>query len=424
MNISNYIQRIDFKNHSSEERSMRDFGFINYSRKITLFIKEKHNAYGISNNNLITNVGCLITNISSYEKDKKIFHNKTVYLCDLDYPSFLKTTDVKKNIFNCIGECEANPLYAFSNNVVEKSDGSYIDLGLSLIDLSIHDQSSFSIINFSTAEQTPLYKEVVYGNNYNPRFYSRLDNLENDPNRKVKIDEIVDDKTKLLFNVCNSDPLVTLKNKENNIEKTGIFIDKMTITLNDYMAEFFSNYLFLSFDNIEFVYDTRQTPNLNITKLTTFCKFNNNINDYFIDELLNDIKEKMECLKTKIGSDFYLITRISDQFMICDFHVFDTNREIMISKPLYRQYCEYAIDSEQVLNDIEYNGEIAKLDYIDKSIEQLGFTKDVTGAISLIEDATRKLTMFIDENKNNIRSMIGESTKTKLIEGDVKCQNE
>lgn len=410
MNISSNIKRFDPDGFDDNSKHMKDLGYKNYSRKITIFVKENKNFYNIQGNNIVTNVGCLVTNICNYiKKDNdgiiKKFYNKTVYLCDLDYPSTLNASDIKKTLTNCLGECIARPLYAFSNNIIEIEDKT-IDLGLSLIDLSVKDCSSFGIINCSGNGNNPLYKEVVYSCKYNPMYYSNVDDCDIHGSRTHTIDELVDNKTKILFNKTDKE---TVTNLINNEVKKGIFIDKYITGLNEYMSEFFTSYLFLPFDNIEFVYDSRLSKSLNILKLNTFCKFNDNTNDYLIEELMDKIKHKLNYLKTKLDTDIYLITRISDQFMMCDLHVFSISREIRLSKPLYRQYCEYAIDSEMIINDIEYNGEIAKLEYIDKTVEQLGFERNITSAINMINNATQQLTMIIEDNRNKMNNLISEN---------------
>lgn len=414
MNISNTIKRLDPNGFDDASRHMSDLGYINYSRKITIFVKEKENLYKIQGNNIITNVGCLITNMCTYKKDKSIYYNKTVYLCDLEYPSTLKSSDIKKTLGNCLNECTARPLYAFANNVIEQDSKTSFDLGLTLVDLSVCDNGAYGIINFIDPERFKGYEEVVYGNKYNPMFYGNS-NEESDRSRIHTIEDLVDNKTKIIFNKSNQESVVNIKN---NITQKGIIIDKYTMSLNEYMSSFFAGYLFVPIEKIEFVYDSRLNQPLNIIKLTTFDKFHNDItNDNVVDDVMDLINEKIQILRNELSSDFYIVTRISDQFMICDLHVFNASREIILSKPLYRQYCEYAIDSQQIIDDVEYSGEIAKIDYIEKSIEQIGFNRNISGAIELINNATEKLQMLMSENKDYLYNMIDGPIKPKLIEG-------
>ena len=415
MNVSKIIERFDPNRFDSYDSYMKDLGYKDFSRKITIFVKENKNLYNIRGNNVVTNVGCLVTNICKYTKKEsdivKTYFNKTVYLCDLDCPSTIDNSTTN-SVMNCLDKCTAIPLYAFSNNIIETSNNSFTDLGLTLIDLSMKDCSSFGIINCSGNNNNSLYKEVIYGSKYNPMYYSNIDIENNHETRIHTIEELVDNKTRILFNKREHETVINLVNNE--VQK-GIFIDKYIMGLNEYMSEFFTSYLFLPFDNIEFVYDSRLDKPLNVITLNTFYKFGNDTNDYLIEELMNKINQKLNFLKTKLETDFYLITRISDQFILCDLHIFSISREIRLSKPLYRQYCEYAIDSEMIINDIEYNGEIAKLEYIDKSVEQLGFTRNITSAINMINDATHQLSMIIEENKSNIHNLISNNSK-KYIE--------
>ena len=418
MNMNSNLERI--RNNlslDSECKALSEIGFEKYFRKINIFMKEKRNVYNIPNNNIIENVGCLITNISKEIFDSGVLYNKTVYLCDLELPSNVAS---KVDFKMCLDKCIVRPMYAFTYNIIEKSDGKFIDLGLSLVDLTINDRSSFGVINFSI-EEFPMYKELIYREDYNPKFYSRrhmeMEGYSRQDGRIMPIEDIVDSKTKIIFNKSNIDSVVGFKHNE---RQTGVFVDKETLLLNDYMSDFFASFLFMPFEQIEFVYDTRLDRKLNITTLTTFLKFNQNTSDAFVTELLDRIEEKIGDIKEKISSDFYLITRVSDQFMMCDLHLFRDSREIRMTKPLHRQYCEYAIDSEMIVNDIEYSGEIAKLDYIDKSIKELGFTKDVTSAINAIENATQSLTMLVESTKQEMKNKFIEGSYNNYIDDNYK----
>lgn len=420
MNLNNNIERIkNNKSFDSENRALSELGFKKYFRKIVIFIKEKKNMYNIQNNDVITNVGCLITNISKDVTDIGTIYNKTVYLCELEYPEIIKEETVSKNITACLDKCVVRPMYAFSYNIVEKSCDTFIDLGLSLIDLSLNKSTSFGIINFSS-DQQPMYRDIIYKENYNPMFYSRR-HLEMNGfkgnSRELIMEDIVDGNTKIIYNKSKVD---TVMNFKQNRLMQGIIIDKETISLNEYMTDFFTSFIFLPFELIEFVYDSRQIKKLNITLLTSFLKFKQKTIDYYITELFDKINKHVEILKDKLKSDIYLITRVSDQFMICDLYIYKGSnvREIRMTKPLHRQYCEYAIDSEMIVNDVEMSGEIAKLDYIDKSMKELGFTKDITSAIDAIESATKSIAMLVEENKQNMSDKFIGNDAIRLIGND------
>ena len=90
----------------------------------------------------------------------------------------------------------------------------------------------------------------------------------------------------------------------------GIYIDKRTITIGEYMTSMFNKFMFLPFDLLEFVYNTTISSPLNITKLATFSRFNDLANDSYIESLMTDINTAMRNLRETIGEDFYIITNI------------------------------------------------------------------------------------------------------------------
>jgi hypothetical protein len=284
MNITNAINKGNYETVHTQEEILKSIGFKQFQRKICFFIKENKNLYNIEGNNLVTKVGALITNISKSEIDKRECYNKTVYLCDIEFPNTFDMNAIKRDISKFIDSADIHPLYAFANNHIISHDSQYKfnDYGLTMVDLSIK-KSSYGVLNFSNATQLPLYKEIIYGNEYNPKYYTNRDAKfysEIDDSRSGNINDIFDNRTKLICNKIGGDSVDIYTN---NVKEEGIFIDKRTITINEFITTFFNKYMFLQFDDIEFIYDSRLSKPLNIKKLTTFTKFEQKLKNIILN---------------------------------------------------------------------------------------------------------------------------------------------
>jgi hypothetical protein len=418
MNITSAINKGNNIAFQTQEEIYKKLGIKSFQRKICFFIKENKNVYNIEGNNLVTSVGCLVTNISVYEIGKNECYNKTVYLCDVEFPRQYDMNAIKRDISKFIENATIIPLYAFANNHIisfKEKERKFYDIGLTMVDLAVSDNSSYGVLNFSNSTNAPMYKEVIYGNEYNPKYYNKLDaevnSVENET-RTGNINEIFDNKTKLICNKCGSDNVDVFIN---NVKQNTISIDKRTILINEFITNFFSKYVFIQFDEIEFVYNSTLASPLNIKKLTTFTKFESEAQDFYIEQLMYDIKTSIETLKTQLKEDFYMVFYINSQYVILDITLFKYPTEIRINKPLYKLYGEFALDSEEILNNIECSGDMAKSDMIEtihKDIKGLEFVRDISGAISAIDSATKSLGLLLESNKNDVRN---------LIEGN-KCQ--
>lgn len=415
MNITNTINKDNYDSLKTQNEIMNQLGFDLFNRKIYFFIKESKNLYNIEGNNIVNKIGCLITNRSVFSKNGHRDYNKTVYLCDVEFPKEYNIETIKSNFDKFINVATINPLYAFANNhIINTKTNTFINIGLSMVDLSVSDRNSFGVINFSNNDNSdPVFKEIVYGNEYNPKYYNRFDaelNKDSHDTRNGNVEDFMDNRTKVLCNKYGSE---NVDNFINGSKQEGIFIDKRTMFVNEFINSFFNKYMFLHFDDIEIIYNSTLDKPLNIRKLNTFTKFDNEAITYYLDQLMSDIETCISILKNDLKEDFYMVFSITDQFVICDIHFFKDMRELRITKPLYKLYGEFALDSEQILNDVETSAEIAKYDMLEqvsRNVQSLEFVKDISGAISLIENATKAIQMSIIDNKCNVEKLIGGST--------------
>lgn len=420
MDITNQINKENYNMFKTDDETLKSLGFVQFSRKIYFFVKEVDNLYNIEGNKLVTKIGCLITNRSVSSIDDLFNFNKTVYLCDVDFPKEYNMDAIKRDFNKFINVAEITPLYAFANNHMASVDKFY-NYGLSLVDLSIVNSDSFGIINFvdKTNESSPTFKETIYKNQYNPKFYMLSDakaHERDNVSRCGKVEEFVDSHTKILCNKYGSE---NVDNFIDGVKQSNIFINKRTMCINEFITAFFNKYMFLHFDDIEIIYNSQLSKPLNIKKLNTFTKFTDEAKNYYIDQLLTDIDKLTDNLKHEIKEDFYMVFSITDQFVIADVYFFSDNHKIRITKPLYKLYGEFALDSEQMLHDIEISSDIAKsdmLEQIGRDMKGLEFVKDVSNAISMIDNATKALMLNIEENKKSVENLIQSNNKLMIEE--------
>ena len=208
MDITNQINKKNYNMIKTDYETLKELGFTQFRRKIYFFVKEVDNLYNIEGNKLVTKIGCLITNCSVSSINDLFNFNKTVYLCDVDFPKEYNMDAIKRDFNKFVNDAEITPLYAFANNYMTSTNKFY-NYGLSLVDLSISDNNSFGIINFAdkTNESSPTFKEIIYENQYNPKFYMLSDakiHERNNISRCGKVEEFFDSHTTILCNKYGS----------------------------------------------------------------------------------------------------------------------------------------------------------------------------------------------------------------------------
>lgn len=431
MNINSTIfERNRFCSDDSD--ILKNMGFIDYKREITLFLKENKNTNGITGHNLVTKINGLVTNYSIFHDNKlnnRLF-TKTTYVCEVEFPNNITIDMLKRNIDSFVSVATINPIHAFTNAYLIESNRNIRDYGLSLLDLTL-PTASFHILNFSNLDQNDkLNKFIIYDNKYNPRFYNSYDcntlyDYNNHSEKSCPLVELYDHHSHI---TCNTHGNETVDNFINNNPQTGIYINKRTVKVSESLSDIFNKILFVSVDGLEFVYDSRN-DDINIKKLSFFTRFNKSLEERLCLDIHNSIIEWKETLKANFkNTDYYLVLSIDKQFAILDIMFFDTRKEIRITKPLYKLYGEFSLNSETLMNDVKSMGDIAKLDYIEQSIEsvsrngdKLAIEESIHGVINMIDSATKTLQLMICDQKDQYSNLIG-TNDVKLLESNKDTQ--
>lgn len=417
---------------SDNDDILKNMGFIDYKREITLFLKENKNTNGITGHNLVTKINGLVTNYSIFHDHKlnnRLF-TKTTYVCEVEFPNNITIDMLKRNIDSFVSVATINPIHAFTNAYLVESNGNIRDYGLSLLDLTLLT-ASFHILNFSNLDQSDkLNKFIIYDNRYNLRFYNSYDcnalyDFNSHSEKSCPLIELYDYHSHI---TCNTHGNETVDNFINNNPQTGIYINKRTVKVSESLSDIFNKILFVSIDGLEFVYDSRN-DDINIKKLSFFTRFNKSLEDRLCLDIHNSIIEWKETLKANFkNTDYYLVLSIDKQFAILDIMFFDTRKEIRITKPLYKLYGEFSLNSETLMNDTEAMGDIAKLDYIEQSIEavsrnenKLELGESIQDVINVIDSATKTLQLMICEQKDQYSNLIG-ANDVKLLESNEETQ--
>ena len=423
MNVTGaVVDRPNYNKHlSTKKEILKDLGIQKYSRSINLFFKENKNVNGVIGHNLVSKVGCLITNKCVFELEPtknnvgKTAYQKTVYLCNVEFPNSFSMDAIKADMSKFIGSATIEPTYAFSNSVVHLDDGTYFDMGLSMIDLSLKDSSTFGIVNFSK-DLDPESKEIIYGNEFNPKYYCILDaraNCELEKSRSGNIEDFVDSSTKIIYNTFGNE---AVDNFINNEQLTGIYINKRTIAISEFMKLFFNRYLFTGIEDFEFKTETTSAIALIPKKITTFAPFSKDVNEHYLSMLVDGTINCIEVLEKELKEPFKLICGISNNFIIADVYFFNDDETVRITKPLYKMYGEFALNTEIISEEIDSHAELIKMDMLEQSYRSqtlLNNPEAIQELIGIVDSLTEALKLMIEENGEKARQLIGESAIDK-----------
>ena len=78
---------------------------------------------------------------------------------------------------------------------------------------------------------------------------------------------------------------------------------------------------------------------------------------------------------------------------------------------MYKLYGEFALNSEQIANEIDLNSDIIKSDMLETSVKNmlsLESARNIAGMINLIDSHTHQLKMMLEDSKSRIVETISE----------------
>lgn len=436
------ITSLTFENQSNRFKTKKDqlkkLGIEQFNREISIFYKQNKNTNGIVGHDLITKIGCLITNksISKIETDKihdEYLFNKTVYMCDIELPMKVASSSLKEHIDKYLDMAKVTPTYAFSNSHIENiKDGTYVDLGLTIVNIDLLNASNFGKIEFMK-DIDPKYREILNEFIYNPKFYNHLDvNSDNvyDSNNYIgDLEDFKDCETKIVYNTFGSE---SVDNFVRGVAQDGIYVGKRVIAISELIKDVFNKKLFSPFEELEFVYEKAvNEENINLTRLKTYSTFSKTAGSKYIEDSIMDLVPKLSDISQKLQSEcnenLKLICGLTRHFLFIDVYFYSDQRTIRITKPVYKLYGEFALSSEDFINNVETESEFVKTDMLDtlhKSAGALDFTKRIADTICLVDNYTNQLKMLIEERSQSITDQIGGIVSRARIENTKQITKE
>lgn len=394
----------------------KDLGIKFCRREINILIKESKNVNNITGHDLISTTRCLITNFCINDRiigDKKYkVYSKITYICELEFPGIITKHMIETNLEKVLISGSVYPIYAFSNHQAENEEGVMHNYGMTMIDLSSGDSGSFGVMNFSDNSKSSqlTFKEIIYKDFYNPKYYTN-DECEclgdERENRNGLITEYIDDNTTIVYN-----PLIRkeVSLKKDDIGINGIFINNRTVKTGKLINSLFSELLFIPIEELSFVYNSRYPENtdenekLNMKRIVFFTRFPDTYRSECLDEIIDIVIKEMKAFVIELGdnNEFYLEFNSDNSRTVIDVYFYKTREDLKIAVPNEKLYSEYALSSEIILNNIEYDGEYAKLDFVDTAAKN--------SFINGVENNNNKLLDVID--------MLDSHTMTKSISYD------
>lgn len=432
MNITSKVFENPNDVYRTKKERFEKLGIEKFGREISIFYKETKNLYGISNQNLITKIGCLITNksISKLETDdihNEYLFNKTVYMCDVELVRSVSSESLKRNPDKFLDMVKVTPTYAFSNSHIERIDtDEYIDLGVTMVNIDLKNISAFGKIEFS-GKVDDKYQRILDKFIYNPKFYNHIDvqydDIDNRDSYTGSLDEFKDSETKIIYNTFGSE---SVDNFVNGVPQKGIYVGKRVISISDFIKDVFNKKLFTPFENLEFIYNSDHeitTENFNLTKLKTYSTFSKGAGSKYIEDSIKNLIPKLIDICKKLchecGEDLRLVCGLDKNFLIIDVYFYSDDRMVRITKPTYKLYGEFALSSEDFIDSVEINGEIVKSDMLEslhKTAGLLEFAKTTANTICLVDNYTRQLKMILEERAQSISDQISGVVSRARIE--------
>lgn len=400
----------DNGNKYSDVETLTKIGFLRFNRTIRFFVDEKHNLYNISGNHVLSCVSCTVTNESVFKlSDGNIGYNKTVYLCETELPNDFDVEILKKHLDKYLENITIRPLYAFSNDHIDLKDGSFYDFGLSLVDLTNTIIAHGAVHMRHNHDHVEHYERFIDTNFYNPKYYSTLDAKmlgSTTESREMVLNELVDSKTKMLFNKAKPEVLSVW---DNGALMEGVYIDKRLMDIDSFMEDMFMGFLFNPLKALEFVYDSTmpRDRSLNISKLSSFAKFNDDGALHYALDVQKGIYDNVDKLKSKINEDFYVIFEISEQFVTTDIRFYKDRKQIRIIRPIHKQYGDFALNFNVMKDEHNIKASLIESDKIDTTLKGTGMLENLSmirDAIEFIDGATRSVQLLLDTARDRIPS--------------------
>ena len=402
------------KNESTKSEILRNLGILSCKRTIDIFIKEANNINNIVGHNLAIRTQCIITNYSISKLENNKVYNKTVYTCDIDFPNYINAETIKTNLIPILKSATITPIYAFSISHLEKPNGEYENFGLTMIDIHDSLSNTFGIVNFSnyTAEN-PIFKELIYGNCYNPKYYTNIEAKELhriSESRSGNINDFIDKNTTIYCNPIDKEIIDTYVNDE---KQTQLYIDNKTIETPHLLLNLFSKLLFTSLDCLEFIYNSSDNSSpLMIKRVGYFTKFNSNFENECLDEIYDIINKCMDEYKNKIKEKFYLMYTLNEHMSYAEV-IFNNGKRINIKVPIEKLYCEYSLDNEMMMNCIEYDKENNKEYYLEYTMKDKENGASIPG-LAAINNMTTMIENYAHSKEINLIEM--DTQRLKLLE--------
>lgn len=389
---------------NKEALSKESIGIDYYKRIISIYPSVSKNVHNIDGNNVLLTSKCMIINYSVSQNqnlpNSRLF-NKTTYICDLNFPGnitpeMLMMEDISKILSNATIE----PIYAFNNPHYEKIDNKYTDLGLTMVDLN--SDSEYGVINFSqnnNDERRDYIRDMVTPEYFNPKIYVPQEKELKDENIRYKngfINDFIDNHTSIIKDLHNYKR--NIKIYKNGIERTDRVINKRTMKTNELLLDIFSDLIFLPIEDLDMIIDTTGEINYNITKFTTFKRFNPEVNKHYYNKVVNSVLKTVKNFRNIMnGENFYI--SIQKNETLFSLNIIFKNRdnsvdEIRITNPIYKLYSQFALNNESIVNNIENDGEYAKACLLESYYDNSN--NIVRGLINNINEISDKIDSISD----------------------------
>lgn len=425
MNITKSVIERNLFNKSmvnKEEMSKEAIGIIDYHRIIVIYPSTSKNLYNIDGNNILTTSKCAIINYSisvpDHEPDKKIF-SKTTYICDLNFPGNITPEMLmESDMSRLLNGAKVDPLYGFNNIHVEYKDGEYCDHGLTMADL-YSNQYDYGVLNFSGENKDNNYhfQDILMPQFFNPKLYiPKESEIKNNIEKKGMLMDFIDEHTRIVKDV--NDYKKNVKYYKNGIERKERIINKRIIKTNELLLDIFSDLIFIPIEDFQFITKVENDIEINVQKLTTFKRFNNQINNYYYEKVIESITKTISNFKNDTKEDNFYISVMKNEVLF-SINIYFKNQnsnvdEIRITSPIYKMYSQFALNNESIIESIENDTEYAKLNLLETCYENPD--NMLRNAIADVKEATRIAQTILNIGRQ------ADSYKSSLLENHAKSQ--